>query len=345
MSTAVESALFLARVLLFLVFLASGLGKILDVAGLRQALLGFGTPARLVSPLSVLLPFLEIAVAISLLSSPYARYGAVVALSILMLFGVVISVNLARGRRPKCHCFGPLYSKPISWSTLIRNGSLAAIAALVVVRGPGFDGFSAFLFLKTISTVEKIHLTAEATLFILAAFGGWLILQLIRQNGRLLLRLDALEAQGGIMQSKLSLGASAPTFRLHDLSGTAFTLDSLCSHNLPIVLIFWDPLCGPCSMLLSEISRWQQDYDSQLKIVLISRGEVETNQAKIAKWGVRYVLLQNNREVAESYRVRETPAAVIVRPDRRTASPIIVGVEAVKTLVEQFVNNLAVIRR
>jgi hypothetical protein len=79
--------------------------------------------------------------------------------------------------------------------------------------------------------------------------------------------------------------------------------------------------------------------------VLISRGEVETNQAKTAKWGVRYVLLQNSREVAEAYRVRETPAAVIVRPDRRTGSPIIVGVEAITTFVQQFVDSMAVIRR
>jgi hypothetical protein len=180
-----------------------------------------------------------------------------------MLFSVIIGINLARGRTPHCHCFGQLYSKPISSSTVTRNLFLAAIAALVLICGPGSDGINAVLSFTGMSAPAKIHLAADAILFSLAAVAAWSILQLIRQHGRLLLRLDALEAQVGITPSKLSLGASAPAFRLHDLSGNTFTLDTLCSHNLPIVLIFWDPICGPCSLLLPEISRWQKDYDLQ----------------------------------------------------------------------------------
>jgi hypothetical protein len=36
-------------------------------------------------------------------------------LALLVLFIVAIAVTLARGRKPDCHCFGQLHSKPIGW--------------------------------------------------------------------------------------------------------------------------------------------------------------------------------------------------------------------------------------
>ena len=99
-----------------------------------------------------------------------------------------------------------------------------------------------------------------------------------------------------------------------------------------------------CSWFLSW-GRWQQDYASKLNIVLVSRGEEKTNRAKTAKWGVRCVLLQTDHEVSRAYRVRRIPAAIIVRPYSRTASPTVVGVQGIRALVEQFVNNVTVITR
>src|SRR5262249_62414682 len=48
--------LLLARLLLAVVFLAAGLAKLADLAGSRQALRDFGVPARLATPLGLLLP-------------------------------------------------------------------------------------------------------------------------------------------------------------------------------------------------------------------------------------------------------------------------------------------------
>ncbi len=42
------------------VFSVAGLAKIADCAGSRQALIDFGTPAKLATPLAVLLPLAEI---------------------------------------------------------------------------------------------------------------------------------------------------------------------------------------------------------------------------------------------------------------------------------------------
>src|SRR5918995_584070 len=135
-----DVALLVARVLLVLVFSVAGITKLADRGGSKRALVDFGVPASLAAPLGVLLPLVELAVAAALIPASTAWWGAVGALVLLCLFVVGIGANLARGRRPECHCFGQLHSEPVGWKTLVRNGVLAAVAGFVVWRGYGGGG-------------------------------------------------------------------------------------------------------------------------------------------------------------------------------------------------------------
>ena len=120
---------------------------------------------------------------------------------------------------------------------------------------------------------------------------GWLTLHLLRQNGRLLLRVDALETQlrsEGIAQppakesSGLRIGTQAPSFELPLLSdGSVLSLDILRGERRPIMLFFSDPDCGPCSALLPEVARWDREYASVLIIAVIGRGSPDINRLKI----------------------------------------------------------------
>src|SRR5881628_1883311 len=81
--------------------------------------------------------------------------------------------------------------------------------------------------------------------------GGWLGWQLLRQNGRILLRLDELEKRlnelefGGADESEgLSLGSDAPEFELLDLVGERRSLTQFRGQSL--LLIFFNPACGFC---------------------------------------------------------------------------------------------------
>jgi uncharacterized membrane protein YphA (DoxX/SURF4 family) len=130
-----EIALFVARVLLAVVFVVAGLAKLADRAGSRRAIVDFGVPGWLAPPLGVLLPLAELAVAGALIPRASAWSGALGALGLLLLFVAGIGVSLARGRRPDCHCFGQLSSAPVGWATLLRNGVLAALAGFVVWQG------------------------------------------------------------------------------------------------------------------------------------------------------------------------------------------------------------------
>src|SRR5215207_4190617 len=294
--------------------MVAGASKLADCKGSREALVDFGVPSFLASPLGILLPLIELAAAAALIPAGTAWWGAVGALALLLMFVAGIGTNLALGRKPDCHCFGQLHSAPAGWKTLTRNGVLALVAGLVVLR--------------------------------LFAVQWWFLVHLLRQNGRLLVRLEALEAMlgtgGGEAPSQngaqraagLPVGTQAPSFSLPGLHGETLTLEALRASGKPVMLLFTDPDCGPCTALLPEIRRWQKEHaQEELTISLISLGSVEQNRAKSTEHGLREVLLQKEWEVAHAYEAYGTPSAVLVRPDGKIASPLAQGSDAIKALV------------
>lgn len=341
-----ETLLAAARLLLACVFAAAGAAKLWDLKGSRKAVTDFGLPPALAGPLGLLLPLAELAVAGLLLPASTARWGAVGALALLALFLLGISANLVRGRRPDCHCFGQLYSEPIGAGTVVRNGLLAALAALLVWAGPGRISPDAWGHL---SPVARLGLVGG--LLVTGALGlQWLVLVgLLRQNGRLLVRLEAVEAKmagaTGVAAAPaaepaaapargLPVGVPAPDFQLPGLHGETLTLGALRGPGRPVLLVFSDPGCGPCGALLPEIARWQRERAGALTVALVSRGTADANRAKLGENKVSAVLLQNDREVAAAYQASGTPAAVLVNSDGTIGSPLATGAQAIEALAQ-----------
>jgi len=328
----------------------AGVAKVADSAGSRQAIIAFGIPASLAPPLAILLPLAELTVAAALISATTAWWGAVGALVLLVLFVVGISINLAGGRKPDCHCFGQLHSAPAGWKTLARNAVLAAVAGFVVWAGydGGGAGSSAVGWLGALSAAQLAVVVGGLMVLWLIGAQWWFVLHLLRQNGRLLVRLEALESRleaggaavpsqnggaGAPPHAGLPVGFQAPNFGLKGLHGERLTLDSLRSAGKPVMLIFTDPNCGPCNALLPEVGRWQQEHSDKLTIALISRGDAEENRTKAQEHALGNVLLQEDWEVAEVYRVSGTPSAVLVGPDGKVDSSVASGPDAIRGLV------------
>ena len=333
-----DSALLVARILLAVVFAVAGLTKLADRAGSQRALGGFGVPAALAAPLGVLLPLAELAVAVALIPVAWAWWGALGALALLLLFVAGIGAALARGRRPDCHCFGQLHSAPAGWSTLARNAALAGVAAFIVWQGRDDAGRSAVAWLGGLTGVQWVGVMGAALALGALATLTWLVIQLLLQNGRLLTRVEVLEARLGLAPdgstpAGLPVGTPAPTFGLPDLHGETVTLDALRAVGKPVLLLFSDPGCGPCNALMPEIGRWQREHAARMTIALISRGGPDANWAKGAKQGPTHILLQDNDEVEEAYRTEGTPSAVLVRPDGTIGSPLAFGAEEIRAQV------------
>lgn len=338
-----DVVLLLARLVLAAVFLVAGGAKLFDRRGSVQAMRDFGVPERLAAPAGLALPVAEIAVAILLIPTATARWGAIGALALLLAFVGGIAWNLARGNQPDCHCFGQLHSEPAGWPTLARNGVLAAIAAFLLVAGWDDAGTGVFAWLGDLSGFESVMLAGGVVALALIAVEGWALFHLLQQNGRLLIRLDALEeaiesgqpasAKPSGPISGLKVGTAAPSFELPNLAGAQTSLSDLLTPSMPTMLIFSDPGCGPCNALMPEIAAWQRDHASKLAIAMISRGDMEANRSKAGQHGIRNVLLQKNREVAEAYESRGTPSAVLVRPNGTIGSSLAGGAEAIRGLV------------
>src|SRR5687767_10184803 len=103
-----EVVLLVARLLLAAVFFLAAATKLVDRAGARRAAVDFGVPAAVARPFAFILPLAELAVAGALLPGASARWGALGALALLLVFVAAIALNLARGRKPDCRCFGQL---------------------------------------------------------------------------------------------------------------------------------------------------------------------------------------------------------------------------------------------
>ena len=292
-----ELILLLARLLLAAIFIVAGLSKLADLKGSRRALSEFGLPPFLANQLGVMLPVVELAIAGLLLPATYARWGGLSALVLLLIFVAGMGINLKLGRTPDCHCFGQLHSKPVGASTLLRNAMFAVLAASVVWRGSDVPISS------LLNVIGGLSVSQATGLVLLAAvtFEGWLLFNLVRQNGRLLLRLETLESRlnaAGIAPAAapaqrepgLAIGSPAPSFQLPTLSAKEVRLDDLRAKGRPVLLVFSDPDCGPCDALLPDLARWQQEQANKLTMALVSRGRSEANRAKAVENGLKNYL-------------------------------------------------------
>ncbi|MHB8577707.1 MAG: MauE/DoxX family redox-associated membrane protein, partial [Dehalococcoidia bacterium] len=345
-----DAALFVARLLLAAVFVVAGITKLLDRTGTRTAVAAFGVPSWLVPAVAWLLPFTELAVAVALLPVASAWAGGIAALALLGLFSTAIAVSLARGRTPDCHCFGQVSGGPIGAETLLRNALLAVVAGFLVVQGHTHAGADVLGHYADLAAASQASLAIALGGLAVAGAALWLLLELLAQNGRLLVRLDALEqAVSGsgagapalavvptaaeAPPAGLPVSAPAPAFTLTGLFGETLTLDALRAAGRPLLLAFTDPGCGPCSALLPDVARWQRELGATVSLALISRGSIADNRAKATEHGLSQVLLQQDREVNAAYQVNGTPSAVLVRADGTIGSPLAEGAEPIKALV------------
>src|ERR687889_1864409 len=148
------AALLIARLVLAAVFTLAAVAKLSDLKGSRQAIIDFGVPSAIAAPLGLLLPLAELSVAATLLPASTAWWGALGALGLLSVFIVGISINLARGRTPECHCFGQLHSAPAGPKTLARNGVLAVVAGFVLWQGRDGAGPSAASWIAVLTSAQ-----------------------------------------------------------------------------------------------------------------------------------------------------------------------------------------------
>ena len=135
-----DGLLFAERIVLGLIFAISSISKIHSFSTLVDEIMDYRIVSRGTANLfSPCLPAAELAISASLLTGILLPVGSLGAGALLLVFSVAIVVNLRRGRRFSCHCFGKTRTL-IGPSTVARNAALFVLACAVAVQS--FPAFS-----------------------------------------------------------------------------------------------------------------------------------------------------------------------------------------------------------
>jgi uncharacterized membrane protein YphA (DoxX/SURF4 family)/thiol-disulfide isomerase/thioredoxin len=319
------------RVLLALVFVAAGIGKLLDLEGSRRAAGDFGVPDRLAPLAGTLLPLAELATGVALVFRPSARWGALAAFVLLAAFIVGIARALARGEQPDCHCFGQIHSEPAGPLTLARNGVLAAFAAVVAGYGAG-PAIDAWVRARSAAELLAVGLGACAAVAIAYA------LSLRSDIQRLTRDLETARKLAAAGRPGLPVGYDAPDFTLPDLAGEEVTLMTLLARGKPVLLVFMSPACGPCAALMPRVAQWRQTLSERLTIAVITMGTAEQN-AVFGDEGLEDVLLQQGTLVSDQFGVTGTPSAIFISREGKIASNPAVTEFGIEPLVRLALRN------
>src|SRR5262249_3125400 len=167
-----------------------------------------------------------------------------------------------------------------------------------------------------------------------------------------------------IERNGLTPGTPAPPFRLPALDGREIGLDDF--RGKPLLLVFSDPHCGPCDVLMprlqelvlrrdarpqranvgaarssskSEVrmmasSSWSSssisDPEPNLQVLVVSRGELAENQEEVARHALTFpIVLQKKWEISRLYGMFATPLGYLIDEEGISAAPVAAGPEAI----------------
>lgn len=132
-----------ARVYLSLVFLFACAHKIASPEDFAVDIATYQIlPTLLISPMAIILPFVEAAAGILLLVGFRTKAAALLVFAMMTVFIAAVSIALAKGLDMSCGCFASkgAAEDPISWKTIVRDTGWLLLSAYVVVFDDGALG-------------------------------------------------------------------------------------------------------------------------------------------------------------------------------------------------------------
>jgi peroxiredoxin len=170
-------------------------------------------------------------------------------------------------------------------------------------------------------------------LFVIEVLLLLLLLQLLKQHGRLLLRVEQLERRPvpavdasaqAPLPAGLPVGAPVEPFRLASLDGETVSLENF--HGRRVLLVNWHPACGYCDQIAGELAALAPKLRARgTELVLASSGGADENRKLAADHGLRVPILLQGDQPISAFQGLGTPVAYLLDEAGRVARPLAFG--------------------
>lgn len=158
--------------MLAVVFVSAGGSKWLAREQFLRSLEDYSLPVILRSPLSLLVPAVEVVIGVAWLSSPFnALLLSIVTLatfSVLALFTLAILAQIRQGKRIRCGCSGVMGSVFLGWNSIARNATLCLYVVAPISVGRSGAEHNMLLESGTFGPVLLVGATCLLLLVVIA---------------------------------------------------------------------------------------------------------------------------------------------------------------------------------
>ncbi len=133
----------------------------------------------------------------------------------------------------------------------------------------------------------------------------------------------------------VKIGERTPAVSLPDLSGKIVDLADFSGKET--LVLFWNPRCGFCNKMLSNLKAWEaKPPEDAPQLLIVSTGTVEENHAM----GLQSpIVLDQNFSIGHAVSTSGTPSAILIDAKGNIASEVAVGATAVLALANPVVTK------
>lgn len=197
-----------------------------------------------------------------------------------------------------------------------------------------------------------MNVVTVVVLAVVVLGAAFVLFQVVRQQGRLLLRIEELEGLLGVGGQRtgalgaaahgshavgtpvgLPVGSTLEPVTLHDLDGNDVALEGFRGKQM--ILVNWSPTCGFCDAIAPDLASAAPALEeANATLVLLAHGDAAANRAMVEKYKIESPILLLGDANPAGFQALGTPTAVLVDAEGKVATSLAIGADQVPLLVQ-----------
>lgn len=313
--------IFILQIILGIVFLFSGITKLVDSNNFAEALVNFKLlNDNLINIVKYILPLIEITLGVFIIFNFHSSLPSFISSLLLSFFTALITVKIFEGEEISCGCFGVLSSDKLDFLSVLRNVSLILIAIIVSTYYENLNAVQEKEELKKYGFIQKDRFKFPKVIFIynLIFFLAAQDLIFALQNNGLKSRLALLINDHDILKK----GDIVKPFELNTTENKKINVNYNPSLNKNTLLFFLKPTCSPCKLNLPNwVTLFNLIDSSQTRILPISIDDSKSTENYILNNSIPFPIFHTKaEEFLLNYKAFLTPQTVLIDKNARVVN-------------------------